>query len=205
LIDGELQFARSPFCVAFEAGWFKFNLTTVHIYYGTSSATDKRRLAEIETITSLLSKRAKQEETSYILLGDFNIANTGDDTMKALENNGFVIPNAIKEHPSDLGSTKHYDQIAFNLKLDATMTVYSEKEQDSGAFNFTQSVYTLQDLKTYLPYFPEKNVKGKSQKEIEKYYLTTWRTFQISDHLPLWTELKIDFSNQYLEKLKQEI
>jgi len=34
LINGKLQFARTPFCVAFQAGWFKFNLTTVHIYYG---------------------------------------------------------------------------------------------------------------------------------------------------------------------------
>ncbi|MDR0681108.1 MAG: hypothetical protein LBG15_04555 [Dysgonamonadaceae bacterium] len=25
---------------------------------------------------------------------------------------------------------------------------------------------------------------------------------QIFDHLPLWVELKIDFSNQYLEKIK---
>jgi exonuclease III len=34
-------------------------------------------------------------------------------------------------------------------------------------------------------------------------YLSIWRTFQMSDHLPLWVELKIDFSNQYFGKDKR--
>ena len=33
----ELQFARTPFMVAFQAGWFKFNMCAVHIYYGADS------------------------------------------------------------------------------------------------------------------------------------------------------------------------
>ena len=202
LIKGEFQFARTPYCVAFQAGWFKFNLATVHIYYGTSSSKDTRRRDEIDTIAGFLNKRSKKEGASYILLGDFNIVKCDDDTMKALEENGFVVPDKIKEHPTDLGGTKHYDQIAFHLKLDKNMTVFSEKEQKAGAFNFTQVVYTPEDLAIYQKYFDEKNVKGKTDKEIEKYYLSKWRTFQMSDHLPLWVELKIDFSNQYLEKIK---
>src|SRR5262249_49561953 len=31
------QFARSPFLVAFQSGWFRFSLCTVHIYYGKDS------------------------------------------------------------------------------------------------------------------------------------------------------------------------
>jgi len=37
--------------------------------------------------------------------------------------------------------------------------------------------------------------------KLKKYYLKDWRTFRASDHLPLWVELKIDFSDQYLEYL----
>ena len=122
--------------------------------------------------------------------------------MKALENNGFFIPEAIKQHPTDLGQTKHYDQIAFNFKLDPTMTVFAEDKQRSGAFNFTESVYTAADIDVYKNSFPAKVVQGKSEQEILKYYLSTWRTFQMSDHLPLWAELKIDFSNEYLESLR---
>lgn len=61
LIDGKLQFARTPYSIAFQAGWFKFILTTVHIYYGSNSVADKKkREKEIDTITSVLSKRAKK-------------------------------------------------------------------------------------------------------------------------------------------------
>jgi exonuclease III len=160
LIDGQLQFARTPFCVAFQAGWFKFNLTAVHIYYGSSSGTDSRRVSEIRTVADFLSKRAKKEGSSYILLGDFNIARCGDETMKALENSGFFIPSAIKQHPTDLGGTHHYDQIAFNLNLEPAMTVFSETEQKAGAFNFCKSVYTPEDLNIYRQFFPEKNIRG---------------------------------------------
>jgi exonuclease III len=150
-----------------------------------------------------LSEQAKKEDINYILLGDFNISNIGDVTMKALENKGFTVPDDIKKHPSDLGGAKHYDQIAFNLNQDVRMILFSKDKQKSGAFNFTESIYTPKDMKTYQQYFSEKSTKGKTAKEIETYHLSTWRTFQISDHLPLWVELKIDFSDQYLEKNKR--
>ena len=204
LIPGDFQFARTPFCASFQAGWFRFNLATVHIYYGTSSAKDPRRRDEIDAIAAFLTKRAKKEDSSYILLGDFNIVKCKDETMQALEKNGFFVPDAIKTHPSDLGGTKHYDQIAFNLKLDKNMVLFSEEEQRAGAFDFTQSIYRPQDQEIYQKYFDKKNVDGKTEKQITTYYMSKWRTFEISDHLPLWVELKIDFSNQYLNRIKGE-
>ena len=201
LIGDQLQFARTPFCVAFQAKWFKFRLATVHIYYGKSTGIDSRRLEEIDSVAAYLSKRAKKEDESYILLGDFNIVKTSDATMKALEKNGFFIPDSIKQHPTDLGQTKHYDQIAFHFKLSDTMTVFSENAQRAGAFNFTESVYTKDDMELYRNFFPQKTIEGKTEAELQKYYLSSWRTFQMSDHLPMWAELKIDFSDQYLESL----
>lgn len=34
------------------------------------------------------------------------------------------------------------------------------------------------------------------------YYLNDWRTFQISDHFPLYVELKVDFTEDYLENFE---
>jgi hypothetical protein len=28
-----------------------------------------------------------------------------------------------------------------------------------------------------------------------------WRTYQMSDHLPMWIELRVDFSREYLERI----
>ena len=38
--------------------------------------------------------------------------------------------------------------------------------------------------------------------KLKDYYLREWRTFHGSDHLPLWVELEIDFSDNYLDYLE---
>ncbi|MEW8368878.1 MAG: endonuclease/exonuclease/phosphatase family protein [Candidatus Thiodiazotropha sp.] len=40
-----------------------------------------------------------------------------------------------------------------------------------------------------------------AKSKLKQYYLKEWRTFHASDHLPLWIELEIDFSADYLENL----
>lgn len=200
LID-ELQFARTPFCVSFQAGWFKFNIATVHIYYGSGKEGLARREKEIASLAKFLTKRAAKEDTNYVVLGDFNIPKVDDRYMTALEENGFHIPSPIKEHPTDLGETNHYDQIAFNLHLSDTMQIFDENIQHSGSFNFTKTVYNENDYEAYVPLMDAKQVaKGN----VQDYFRKTWRTFQMSDHLPLWVELKVDFSGQYLEDLKKK-
>jgi hypothetical protein len=34
-------------------------------------------------------------------------------------------------------------------------------------------------------------------------YFSKWRTWQISDHMPMWIELRTDFSDAYLKSLQQ--
>ena len=86
LIDGKMQLARTPYLVAFQAGWFRFVIATVHIIFGSTSAEGLAlRAKEIDTLTSILSKRAKKEDVSYLLLGDFNIPHCEDVTMAALQ------------------------------------------------------------------------------------------------------------------------
>ena len=71
------QFNRTPFVVSFQAGWFKFNLCTVHIYYGSSTDTTVRQ-REIADIANFFTRRQKKDGETYILLGDFNILSPKD-------------------------------------------------------------------------------------------------------------------------------
>ena len=48
----------------------------------------------------------------------------------------------------------------------------------------------------------EPSVPNTTHTTPEKLFTGSWRTFQMSDHLPLWVELKIDFSDQFLKKQK---
>lgn len=42
------------------------------------------------------------------------------------------------------------------------------------------------------------NSKLHDDEKLQEYYFKEWKTFQMSDHLPLWTELVIDHSESYL-------
>lgn len=139
----------------------------------------------------------------------------------------FFIPEEIRKHPTDLGQVSHYDQIAFSLKMEKSMVLFDDEEQKAGAFNFTKTVYTPEDWPVYYPFYQEaydaalkkeneknarkeadyqeKLAKGEKARQpklshtTEADHFKTWKTYQMSDHLPLWVELKIDFSDQYLK------
>ncbi|WP_400077673.1 endonuclease/exonuclease/phosphatase family protein [Winogradskyella sp. R77965] len=234
LINGEKQFARTPFLVAFQSGWFKFKLCTVHIYFGSDSGAKlQQRIKEIDTIAKNLKKRAKRYKENLILLGDFNIFSPEHKTMKALKKHGFKIPKGIEDHPSNMYKTKHYDQIAFMEKKGEV--IHGKKSNSAGCYDYYRKVFTtrqfgdykavvLKNLKEKLKgqqakFAAESDIekKAKIKKSIDKfkaiiasdakqkdYYKKEWRTFQLSDHLPMWTELKINFSLSYLDKIKSE-
>ncbi len=234
LINDEKQFARTPYLVAFQSGWFKFKLCTVHIYFGSDSGAKlQQRIKEIDTIAKNIKKRAKRYKENLILLGDFNIFSPEHKTMKALKKHGFKIPKGIEDHPSNMYKTKHYDQIAFMEKKGEVK--HGKKPNSAGCYDYYRKVFTtrqfsdykdlvLKNLKDKLKgqqtkFTTETNAekKDKIKKSIDKfkaiiasetkqkdYYKKEWRTFQLSDHLPMWTELKINFSLSYLDKIKSE-
>jgi hypothetical protein len=68
-------------------------------------------------------------------------------------------------------------------------------------FNFYETVFRPEDEPIYAPYMGEAyhtTSSGKPREDPSRYYMTYWRTHQMSDHLPMWVELKIDYSDEYL-------
>ena len=193
----ELQFARSPYLASFQAGWFKFVLCTVHIYFGSSSGLKlERRIKEIQGIAKFFARRQKKETEDYILLGDFNIVDQDHKTMEALENVGFEILAQLRKKESNLKGDKHYDQIALRVQ-DKQLEIGA-----SGVFRYEKSVFRNSDFKVYSAAMPDKTTQGLDADERRAYYRDKWRTWQISDHMPMWAELKVDFTDEYLKSLK---
>ena len=193
-LDPNRQFDRTPFVVAFQSGWFKFKLCTVHLYYGAESGLKlERRKREIREIAKFLKKRAdKEKKDHYILLGDFNIVSPDHETMKALTDNGFVVPKQL--HKTNVLQTKYYDQIAFRLRKKELMP------EAANVFRYKRAVFKDNEFETYKATMKRisASAKGKSAQELKKYY-KNWRTFQMSDHDLMWVELRIDFSVDYLK------
>ncbi|MGH2552161.1 MAG: endonuclease/exonuclease/phosphatase family protein [Chitinophagaceae bacterium] len=196
-----LQSARTPFLVGFTAGWADFVLTTVHMIWGNDIANDPQRVKEIDTIATILkekSTKAYEWSRNFILLGDFNIFSSNDDTFKALTKNGFDVPPELIGTKSNANKDREYDQIAFHDRANKFETTGK-----AGVFDFYDTVYTLNDesiYKTDMGPAYDTTEDGKPRKNKSAYYKTYWRTYQMSDHLPKWIELKIDFTEAFLNR-----
>lgn len=203
-----IQFARSPFLVAFQSGWFRFSLCTAHLYYGAASGPAlEQRIAEIAALVKFFAARqdkaSQQEKDShgavenYIILGDFNVVSPEHKTMKALKSNGFVVPDAIDGDKVRKKGNHFYDQIAVRMKDERF------KVLGGGMVDIYEDVFTDQDLALYADALPKSDpeedpqFKAKTPEAIYK----KWRTWQMSDHHPLWIEIATDFSEDYLAKL----
>lgn len=213
------QFARTPFLVAFQAGWFRFSLCTVHIYYGSESGPQlKRRIAEIERLVEFFAKRQDREETAakkvngrvnvseavenYILLGDFNVVSPEHETMTALKSNGFAVPAAIDGKTVRKDGAHFYDQIAVRTK-DPRFKVVG-----GGMVDMFQDVFrdTPEDRALYARHMPRKDPEQNPEyvAKTEEALYRKWRTWQMSDHSPLWVEIRTDFTEDYLASLITE-
>lgn len=192
------QFARTPYVVSFQAGWLKINLCTVHIYFGDEGNPKllKQRRDEIAALADSLGARALEDlerdpmsSTLNALLGDFNIISKEHETMKALERAGFVVPDKIKAIPgSNVEKNKTYDQIAF-WEPDRDRGHIKVEIKGAGVFDYYQHVYRLDQEDEY----DHGTAKFKE-----------WRTYKMSDHLPMWIELRSDFSDEYLAACEAE-
>lgn len=186
MLKSDFAFARTPYVAGFRAGWFKFTICTQHFYYGQSKADDPQRLQEAKMVVELLKKRMKSKDAwayNTILLGDFNIFSTEDATLKAIEKEKFEIPASLKGTYSNAKRDKPFDQIAFLSRDVKTQLALAR----SGTFPFFDHVYRDSDWQVYQPQMTESKYKQ-------------WRTFKMSDHLPLWVEVGVDFGKEYLER-----
>ncbi|HKK78604.1 MAG TPA: hypothetical protein VJ933_03200, partial [Phaeodactylibacter sp.] len=182
---------------AFRSGTLEFQVITTHIIFGggNDARSMQRRVEEIEKLGEYLQTRSRYAQNPLFLMGDFQVERPDSPLLQALRDSGVHIPDHLLL-PSNLDQTKYYSQIGF-VDPDRQPS-YSFGEERAGAVDFFRYVYRSEDLDTYLtsaifkeynrqPYF-----KGKAgtKKEQERRYWF-WKTYLMSDHLPLWVELEL--------------
>ncbi len=92
---------------------------------------------------------------------------------------------------------------AYDSDVDATLAAKLD------ALAAEQQVWTdkkpsktrTRELKSVAEKIEETKILRADKTLREAYYLDQWRTFQLSDHLPLWVELDVDFTEDYLDSL----
>jgi endonuclease/exonuclease/phosphatase family metal-dependent hydrolase len=180
------QLARTPYLVGFRSGWLKFMICTAHILYGRGVAAPPERVREINKLAQFLAKRAADPNAwarNMIVVGDFNIFKPKDETFLALQRANFTIPKKLTGMETNAAGGKHFDQIAF-IAPDLEDKLELSK---AGVLDVFKTVFKDKEQKFYIPL-------------IGKTAFKAWRTYQLSDHLPMWIELRTDFSGRYLQK-----
>ncbi|MBL4725687.1 MAG: endonuclease/exonuclease/phosphatase family protein [Rhizobiaceae bacterium] len=186
LIEGK-QIARTPYFASFQASWFRFTLCSAHITFGGSSSEDKKlRAKEIAVISKALAKRAEKSDEVHIFLGDMNIEDPEDNIMAALTGNGFTAPLF---GATNLSGTKHFDQIAYTGEELRTNLL------NHSSFDWRDAVFGPSEMDHYKSIAEE--ARGEPYANWASSY-RNWTSHQMSDHLPIWVELKTDYSDIYL-------
>lgn len=167
-------FDRNPYLAAFNAGETAFMFVNVHSYFGSSKLQAVQRRA-LETFA--IAKWADQRRRSkfaytkdVFVMGDFNMPKRekGDPIYDALTKLGLELPKHSTQIGSSIASDNHYDQVAYFPGESADLVV------DSGVFDFDgvvfKSLWESREAKDFQAYC--------------RYYL--------SDHRPLWVQLRLD-------------
>jgi len=150
---------------------------SVHARWGDS---DDARTAEIQRIANWLEAKIKGkfcEDQDVIVMGDFNVPSRSSPMFKALTSKGLTIPSALlkDDFGSNLARDKRYDQILHFARYPADFTL------GGGVLDFYAG--------DHKPLFPD----------LDKLDFT----FQMSDHLPLWVQIRTDIDGFILNELIQ--
>ena len=175
------QFNRMPYCASFRAGRFDFVIASVHIAEASSHGATGLALREkeIDELVKFVKKRSKQEtgkifDRDFFIVGDFNIQSSGDRFFKALTQAPepkFIMPPGMDNLGTNFSQTKTFDKIAWLPRPDFKFS------GNFGVVPFGKVLY---------------KDTGQSTDVARK---------EISDHLPLWTEFRINELTQELDQI----
>jgi hypothetical protein len=90
-----------------------------------------------------------------ILLGDFNVVGLKHETMEALVDSGFEVPEAIREPPNNERNS-FYDQIAFMTPEKGFLDYLGdgdEDESESGTLKIYENTFSDSQVDAYGDYF----------------------------------------------------
>jgi endonuclease/exonuclease/phosphatase family metal-dependent hydrolase len=182
------SFWRAPYMCAFRSGNFDFLAIATHARWGDSV---QAREAELELLSGWIDTRFKSqfvEDHDLLVLGDFNTPTLADPVFKALTKYGLQIPKPLVQLTvgdrtiagSNLGGDARYDQILHLPTIPENFT------NQGGALDFFIDDKGIEAL------FPGSN------------YTRAKFTYQLSDHLPIWIQIKTDIDGYRLDQIVQD-
>lgn len=181
------SFWRAPYLCSFRAGNFDFVALATHTRWGSSIAGRQAELQLLADWIDLHFKSKYAEDHDLIVMGDFNVPKMGDALFEALTSRGLKVPKPLMTlkvgdrvvEGTNLERDARYDQILHRA------TVPDNFCNAGGALDFFIDDAHIDEL------FPG---AGYTRRKF---------TYQMSDHLPLWIQMKVDIDEFRLGQIVQ--
>ena len=177
----EFSWWRAPYMASFRAGNFDFVAVTAHMRWGTNFADRVNALGEFGKWVHNRRRHKHAVDSDFVVLGDFNIPKRGDEAFNALTGKGkkLLVPDdLLGVKGTNLSKKNTYDQILHSP------THADRFSSSGGVLDFYQG--------DWKPLYPSATHRPANDKAF---------TYQLSDHLPLWLQVKTDIMDHRLQML----
>jgi hypothetical protein len=219
------QLKRTPYLTGFRAGWKEFSFINLHLHPGKGKYdfNDENehldvdvRQEEVKLLLTAMKSKVENKRLwneKFVLVGDFNLYEN-DDTDKAtiqmFEDRGYKEPEGLKGKDTNVSGSEVYDRMFFYGGKYFRIAKDDVDREVGEVFDPFQYVYrdVQAEIIAYKAYMKEVYTGSKNldkMDNLKNYFHHYWKRNQLSDHLPIWTELIIDDSDKFLASKKKEI
>ncbi len=200
------QLKRTPTFTGFESGWRKFSVVSVHLHPGTGTANRAIRKEEVRLLMDILRTKLKSAafaDRNMIILGDTNLYENDDDIVKLITNDEFKESNGLVGKVTNTSLNQIYDRIFLNVNDYFKISTDDNGQEMGGVFNLFNCVYinTPGEIANYhdlMMAHKDDPSNLTSASRFQSYFNRYWKRNQISDHLPIWLELEVESSDEFL-------
>ncbi|MBK6730061.1 MAG: endonuclease/exonuclease/phosphatase family protein [Bacteroidetes bacterium] len=206
------QLKRTPYITGFISGWKQFEIVNLHLHPGDGEDDKIWRLEEVSLLLQAIAHKIKSKHLwsdNIIITGDMNlyhpIGNNLNDkpTVELFSSNGFIELESLIGKDTNATGTQMYDRLFFYINKYFHFVKNTEQQDSGGVFNFFNHIYREESFSKYV--LEMQKVYGGSTdltvaENQKKYFKNTWRKNQMSDHYPVWAEIVIDNSKEFLKE-----
>ena len=204
------QLKRTPAITGFKSGWKSFSLINMHLHPGNKKDDRAYRKEEVNLLMEAIKTKTKKKHfwnDNLIMLGDTNLYKNNTDIVEIINNSNFREACGLEDKVTNVSETEVYDRIFLNVN---DTYFHLEKDDDNNekgdVYKPFDVIFTEEKRKFYHSFMLQHKDNPKTLKKDEdfkKYYNQFWKRNQISDHNPVWIEITIDSTEEFLEsKLK---
>ena len=197
------QLKRTPHITGFKAGWKSFAILNLHLQPGNSTTSRDIRKEEVKLLMNAIEEKKRKNHfwtTNLMLMGDFNLYKNNTEIVQLINSVGFKEVTDLAGKNTNVSNTEVFDRI-FYLE-NKYFTIHDVPHSDTGGvFHFFDYVFTEAGVKAYHQHMlnhKEDNSNLTSDQAFLSYYKSTWRRNQLSDHFPIWVQMSIDSTDDFL-------